>query len=131
MDVQQIKLDYFNYITEYTKIIDSSSNSLEIVTPYINSFGDGISFVIIQNEYHFTVTDQGFTVWDLKNHGLDLIGKRSDYHIKLQSYLKYFGFSLVNENIQKDVDENHLPQAIHDMTQLLIHLYGFILINEP
>ena len=130
MDVQQIKLDYFNYITEYTKFIESSSNSLEIVTPFIDSFGDGISFVIVQHDNHFTITDQGFTIWNLKNHGLDLMEKRSSRHQILQSYLNYFGFSLVNENIQKDVDENNLPQAIHDMTQLLIHLYGLILVNE-
>lgn len=131
MDVQQIKLDYFNYITEYTKFIESSSNSLEIVTPFIDSFGDGISFVIVQHDNHFTITDQGFTIWNLKNHGLDLMEKRSSRYQILQSYLNYFGFSLVNENIQKDVDENNLPQAIHDMTQLLIHLYGLILVNEP
>lgn len=131
MDLQRIKLDYFNYITEYTKFIESKSNSLEVVTPFIDSFGDGISFVIVQHDNHFTVTDQGFTIWNLRNHGLDLKGKHSDYHKKLQSSLNYFGFSFVNENIQKDVDENNLPQAIHDMTQLLIHLYGLILINEP
>ena len=124
MDVQQIKSDYFNFISENTKFIESKSNSLEVVTPFIDSFGNGISFVIVQHDNHFTVTDQGFTIWNLKNHGLDLNGKRSDYRQKLQSYLNDFGFSLVNENIQKVVDEKNLPQAIHDMTQLLIHLYG-------
>ena len=131
MDVKQIKLDYFNYITENTKFIESKSNSLEVVTPFIDSFGDGISFVIVQQDNRFIVTDQGFTVWNLKNHGLDLMEKRSSRHQILQSYLNNFGFSLVNENIQKDVDENNLPQTIHDMTQLLIHLYGLILVNEP
>ena len=131
MDVQRIKLDYFNYVTENTKFIESKSNSLEVVTPFIDSFGDGISFVIVQHDNYFTVTDRGFTILNLKNYGLDLKGKHSDYHQKLQSYLNYFGFSLVNENIQKDIDENNLPQAIHDMTQLLIHLYGLILVNEP
>ena len=57
MDLQRIKLDYFNYITEYTKFIESKSNSLEVVTPFIDSFGDGISFVIVQHDNHFTVTD--------------------------------------------------------------------------
>lgn len=131
MDMQQIKLDYFNYITEYTKIVDSSSNSLEIVTPYINSFGDGISFAIVQNDHHYTLTDRGFTIWDLQNYGMNLMEKSSNYHQKLQSYLNYFRFSLVNGNIQKDIDENNLPEAIHDMTQLLIHLYGLMLVNEP
>lgn len=130
MDMQQIKSDYFNFISENTKFIESKSNSLEVVTPFIDSFGDGISFVIVQQDNRFTVTDQGFTIWNLKNHGLDLKGKHFDYHKKLQSYLKYFGFLLVKENIQKDVDENNLPQAIHDMTQLLIHLYGLISVNE-
>ena len=128
--MKQIKSDYFNFISENTKFIESKSNSLEVVTPFIDSFDDGISFVIVQHENHFTVTDQGFTIWNLKNHGLDLNGKRSDYHQKLQSYLNDFGFSLVNENIQKVVDEKNLPQAIHDMTQLLIHLYGLMLVDE-
>lgn len=131
MDVQQIKSDYFNFISENTKFIESKSNNLELVTPFIDSFGDGISFVIVQQDNRFTVTDQGFTIWNLKNHGLDLEGKCSDYHQKIQSYLNYFGFSLVNETIQKVVDEKNLPQAIHDMTQLLIHLYGLMLVNEP
>lgn len=131
MDVKQIKSDYFNFISENTKFIESKSNSLEVVTPFIDSFGDGISFVIVQHDNRFTVTDQGFTIWNLKNHGLDLDEKHSDYHQKLQSYLNYFGFSLVNENIQKVVDEKNLPQTIHDMTQLLIHLYGLMLVDEP
>lgn len=131
MDVKQIKLDYFNYITENTKFIESKSNSLEVVTPFIDSFGDGISFVIIQNNHHYTLTDQGFTIWNLQNDGINLMEKSSNHYQTLQSYLNYFGFSLVNENIQKDIDENNLPQAIHDMTHLLIHLYGLILVNEP
>ena len=130
MDVKQIKLEYFNFITENTKFVESSSNSLEIVTPYIDSFGDGISFFIIQNDHHFTVTDRGFTIWNLKNYGLDLMEKRSSRHQILQSYLNYSGFSLINENIQKDVDKKNLSQAIHDMTQLLINLYDFILVSK-
>ncbi len=130
MDVKQIKLEYFNFITENTKFVESSSNSLEVVTPYIDSFGDGISFVIIQNDHHFTVTDRGFTIWNLKNYGLDLMEKRSSRHQILQSYLNYSGFSLMNENIQKDVDKKNLSQAIHDMTQLLINLYDFILVSK-
>ena len=130
MDVKQIKSDYFNFISENTKFIESKSNSLEVVTPFIDSFGDGISFVIVQHDNHFTVTDHGFTIWNLKNYGLDLMEKRSSRHQILQSYLNYSGFSLIDENIQKDVDKKNLSQAIHDMTQLLINLYDFILVSK-
>ena len=71
MDVKQIKSDYFNFISENTKFIESKSNGLEVITPFIDSFGDGISFVIVQYDNHFTVTDQGFTIWNLKNQGLE------------------------------------------------------------
>ena len=68
MDVKQIKSDYFNFITKNTKFIESKSNSLEVVTPFIDSFGDGISFVIVQHDNHLTVTDRGFTIWKFYNH---------------------------------------------------------------
>nr|DAS86723.1 MAG TPA: protein of unknown function DUF1829 [Caudoviricetes sp.] len=130
MNIKQISSDYFNFITENTKFVRSTSNSLEVVTPFVDAFGDGISFVIVHSNNYYTITDRGFTIWNLKNYGIDLLNKKSNrYHI-LDSYLRYSGFSLTNEDIFKNVDGNQLPQAIHDMTQLLINLYDFILVSK-
>lgn len=122
MNINSISKEYFDFIHKNTKIIEISNGQTEIITPFVDSTGEGISFSVHYDGKFYTITDEGFTLWDLETKGIDLIkkGKRKEL---FQSQLSYNGFSLNKRNeITRKVSKSELGQTIHDMTQLLINI---------
>ena len=101
MNGQQLKEEYVNYVRENTHFNLLAGESYEVVTPYTNTYGDGISFTIKYEGSHYIVTDDGFTIWELQLNGFELSG---------------------NEIIKK-AKRTTLGQTIHDMTQVLLNIY--------
>ena len=127
MDAKKIANDYFRFVKENTQFYTANSGDVEVVTPYVDTFGDGITFVVIQEGDKFKVTDKGFTLWNLENVGLDLLKKKSPRNMIFNSLLNYTGFSLDNQNsIYRETTKNRLGQTIHDLTQLLLNVYDFV-----
>ncbi|MCW6666981.1 DUF1828 domain-containing protein [Aerococcaceae bacterium NML190938] len=121
MSINLISKEYFDFINNNTKIIEISDGKTEIITPFVDSTGEGISFSVNHDGKFYTITDDGFTLWDLETKGIDLTkkGKRKEL---FQSQLQYHGFSLNGNKIMRKVSKSELGQTIHDMTQLLINI---------
>lgn len=130
MDVNKMKNEYLDYIHQNTQFNQKTIDRVEIVTPFVDSFGEGIYFYIEQQNNKYLVTDQGFTLWSLSAFGVNLLKKQTSRHSLLNSLLQYSGFSLNKEDICKLVSYRDLPQAIHDMTQLLLNIYDFAMFGK-
>lgn len=130
MDIRKISKEYFSFIEKNTHFNFINNNLFEVITPFVDSFGEGISFVIEKKHRYIKVHDQGFTLWNLSNYGIDLLNKNSARHKSLLSLLNYSGFKEENGYIFKNTSNEDLPQTIHDMTQLLINVYDFALTSK-
>ncbi|HEL1619415.1 TPA: DUF1828 domain-containing protein [Streptococcus suis] len=125
MKANDIKKEYLAFVKENAVFTDIGEGHTEIVTPFVDPFGEAIGFSIKANGRTFTITDESYTVWNLSINGIDVTKKGRRQEL-FKSLLQYNGFDLVGEAIERNVTKTHLGQAVHDMTQLLINVYDFI-----
>ncbi|MGX7096391.1 DUF1828 domain-containing protein [Gemella bergeri] len=128
MDCNEMKELYLGYVKENTHINLLEGDSHEVITPYINTYGEGISFTIKFDGNHYVLTDDGFTLWDLQLNGINL-SKKNKRHELLKSILSYNGLELNGEEIIKKARKHNLGQSIHDMTQALLNIYDLTLLH--
>ena len=128
MDSNKIKDSYIEYIKENTHVNLLEGDSQEVITPFVNTYGDGISFTIKYDGKYYILTDDGFTLWDLQLNGIDLTKKNKRHHL-LKSILNYNGLELMDDEIIKKTKKHNLGQAIHDMTQVLLNVYDLSLLH--
>jgi len=98
MDSNKIKDSYIEYIKENTHVNLLEGDSQEVITPFVNTYGDGISFTIKYDGKYYILTDDGFTLWDLQLNGIDLTKKNKRHHL-LKSILNYNGLELMGDDL--------------------------------
>lgn len=125
MNANDIKNEYLSFIKDNAVFKDISENNTEVITPFVDPFGESIGFNIKSYGKSLTITDDGYTVWNLSINGIDIRkkGRRKDLFLSL---LNYNGFALIEDSIKRITTKSQLGQSIHDMTQLLINVYDFI-----
>lgn len=129
MNAKEIKQEYLDFISQNAIFGEISETQTDVVTPYVDPYGEAIGFTIKHDGRFFTITDLGYTAWNLSVNGIDII-KKGRRRSLLDSLLQYNGFDLnTDEHICRTVTKKNLGQAIHDMTQLLINVYDFALLH--
>ncbi|MFK4951182.1 DUF1828 domain-containing protein [Lactococcus garvieae] len=129
MSSKDVSQEYFTFIRNNAQFNDITDTHTEIVTPFVDASGEGIGFSCIFDGSFYTITDDGYTLFNLDIYGIDL-NKKGNRRDLFESLLKYNGFTLNdNKEIEKKVAKKDLGQAIHDMTQLLINVYDFDLLH--
>lgn len=125
----QIAEEYFTFIQESTKFGELNKDHVEIITPFVDSTGESISFSVYHDNNNYILSDDGFTVWDLSINGIDVTKEGNRKNI-FDSNIKYHGFNFENNKIIKSTTKKHLGQSIHDMTQLLINVYDLTYLHR-
>lgn len=130
MDALAIKESYMKFIEKNTQIPKTKGQKTEVVTPFINSTGESISFEVRADGKKYIITDNGYTYWDMNLQDINL-NKKNKRRELLDSKINYYGFSINKENeIYKITITNELGQAIHDMTQLLLSIYDLTYLSQ-
>lgn len=125
MNAIDIKNTYLAYIKENAIFNEVNEHHTEVITPFVDPLGEAIGFSVTSNGKSLTVTDDGYTVWNLSVNGIDITKKGRRQEI-FHSLLHFNGFELVENAIERTTGKKQLGQVIHDMTQLLINVYDFI-----
>lgn len=101
-------------------------HDIQVLTSFVDYFGDGILFNIIENsDNYFTLTDKGYTLWNMEMHGIDLTKKNTTRYKLFSWYLKSFDFKLdpsTNRIYKSNLKLNNLSQGIMDFIQLLFRI---------
>ncbi len=100
--LELIKQQWNMFLSKNTKFKIITENDIQVLTSFIDYFGDGILFNILEvGNNNFTLTDKGYTLWNMSMNNIDLTKKKTTRYKLLQWYLKSFGFCLNNGVIQK------------------------------
>ena len=123
MHANQIATDYFEWVKNNHHFYDLTDNKIEVQTPFLDNFGDSISLIIIKEGSNFVISDQGYTVWNLKANGVD-VTKTSTLRNQLMNSIINFDSANLNEKneIITTSNERNLSQSIHEMTQVLLRI---------
>ncbi|MCU0082523.1 DUF1828 domain-containing protein [Streptococcus danieliae] len=125
MDALEIKQSYLDFINTTAAFNEISESHIEVITPFVDSFGEAIGFSVKSDGKLFTVTDESYTIWNLSINGINVTksGRRKEL---FNSLLRYNGFDFNSGAIERNTSRTNLGQTIHDMTQLLVNVYDFV-----
>lgn len=95
MNANDIKNEYFSFIKENAVFNNITDNHTEVITPFVDPFGEAIGFNVKSNGKSLTITDDDFTVWNLQINGVDVTKKDVDKNYSNQ-YFNTMGSTLLN-----------------------------------
>lgn len=118
--LDEIKKAWQNWLKTTFEFKDINDKEVQVLTPFTDAFGDGILFNVKQDGDSFTLTDNGYLLWNLEINGID-VGKLQALMDKI---LKQFGFTRANndEILRKNVKMEKLPQAMMEFVELILQL---------
>lgn len=127
VQLKKIEAEWTQWIKNTVDFKTISENDVQVLTAFTDYFGDGILFNITDNHDNtFTLTDKGYTLWNMEMHGIDLTKKNTTRYKLFSWYLKSFDFSVdtsANNRIFKKIGNiNQLSQGIIDFIQLLLRI---------
>ncbi|MFC0232704.1 DUF1828 domain-containing protein [Vagococcus entomophilus] len=132
LTAKEITDNYFNWVkSNYNFSKLKNSGNIDIQTPFIDNFGDSISFIVKLENDQLIVTDEGYTIWNLSTMGHNVTRKKTHRRLILDSLLKSENAILSDNNELKiNVRKNNIGQAIHDMTQLVIKINDMTMLSS-
>lgn len=132
MNADDIGRKYIQWLTENHSFKDISDSFIELQTPFVDAFGDSISLLIQKiTPTRFYVTDQGYTVWNIEAHGIDLSKSNSRRKQLMHSIAKFENVEISDEKeICKSSNQSALNQTIHEVTQAVVKIANLALTNR-
>ncbi|MEP6645986.1 MAG: DUF1828 domain-containing protein [Saprospiraceae bacterium] len=120
MDYRNIIEDYINWIRDNTMVKTiEEGNILSISTPFLDRHNDHLDIYLLKNNGTFRITDNGYTIADLKMSGFEInTPKRENI---LHSTINGFGVKL-GDNYELFIDSNlhNIGQKKHYFIQALL-----------
>lgn len=122
--LDKIQSQWTQWIKDEVEFKAIDNHDIQVLTQFTDYFGDSILFNIIEkSEDNFTLTDKGYTLWNMEMNGIDLNKKNTTRYRLFNWYLKSFDFNVTNSHINKEnVKLRDLSQAIIDFVQLLLRI---------
>lgn len=127
-----LKRAYFDWLLQEYTYTDIDKNVIEIGTPFLdNDFDYIVMYAIISPYGKITLTDDGWTLNNLKSHGVRF-SKRSTHKQKLlQDIVASLGIELSNDNelmISTDLDK--FPLAKQRLLQAIMQVNDLIVLQD-
>lgn len=118
--LDEIEKAWQNWLKTTFEFKDINDKEVQVLTPFTDAFSDGILFNVRQDGDSFTLTDNGYLLWNLEINGID-VGK---LQVLIDKILKQFGFTRTNndEILRKNVKIGKLPQAMMEFVELILKL---------
>lgn len=122
MDAKKIATSYLDWVkTNYNFRDLDEKDAIDIQTPYLDNFGENISFVIRKKDGYLVASDEGYTSWNLETQGINVSKNKTYRNDMLKTIINLENATLgLNNAIIKKVDLKNPGQTIHDLTQTLI-----------
>lgn len=118
--LNEIEKAWQNWLKTTFEFKDINDKEVQVLTPFTDAFGDGILFNVRQDVNNYTLTDNGYLLWNLKINGIDVDKSQAS----IDKILKQFGFIRTNndEILRKNVTMGKLPQAMMEFVELILKL---------
>lgn len=118
--LNEIEKAWQNWIKTAFEFKAINNNEVQVLTPFVDAFDDGILFNVRRDGNNYILTDNGYLLWNLEINGID-VGK---LQASIDKILKQFGFTRTDndEILRKNVKMEKLPQAMMDFVELILQL---------
>lgn len=120
MDCKQIINDYIKWIKDNTvvKTIEEGK-SCSISTPFLDRHNDHLEIYFIKNNGAIRITDNGYTISDLKMSGFNISTPKRESILK--TVLNGFGVKMIGNNeLYIDATQHNVGQKKHYLLQAIL-----------
>lgn len=119
MECNNIIEEYLKWIKDNTivKTIDEGK-VCSISTPFLDRHNDHLDIYIVSNDGYFTLTDDGYTISDLKMSGFEINTPKRENILK--TTLSGFGVKVKDEELYIDADKSNIGQKKHALIQSML-----------
>lgn len=121
------QIDWIRNNNLIKKIVEK--DVLEITTPFLDNHNDHIQLYVASKEKHLIISDDGYTIADLKMNGFDLnINKNRKI---ITNILDRFGVKLgISEDLYLETNINELIVNKHHLIQIILSINDLVNIPE-
>lgn len=132
-ELDQLNKRWAKWGSEQTEFKRVDGHTIQVLTPFTDAFDDGILFEIVSDDHGtYSVTDKGYTIWNLETNGINVSRQESNRYQLLNSIVRAHQCSITDtkEIKRDDLKLADLPQAITDFIQVLINVSGIAFLNS-
>ncbi|MBF7029745.1 DUF1828 domain-containing protein [Staphylococcus kloosii] len=130
-EIKSISKEYFDYLKKESKFIPLKNETIEFYSPVVDYFGDSISVNISSCGNQYLLTDQGETLWNMEQSGIDLTSyKKQKKYQFLKNIIENYGLVIENNKIQQYTQRKKLPQAIHDYVLAISEISNLAILKK-
>ncbi len=127
-EVQNLMNQYWSWLKEKTTLREVKE-SVEVTTPYLDRHNDYIQFYVKRNKGGFVLTDDGYTVEDLKRSGCKLdTPKRQEL---LRMTLNGFGIQQDHDALVVHATADNFNLRKHNLVQAMLAVNDLFYLAEP
>lgn len=127
-EIQELLDQYLRWLSEKTKL-RQVEDWVEITTPYLDRHNDYIQIYTKRENNRYVLTDDGYTIEDLKLSGCKLDSKkRKDL---LQMTLNGFGVQLIGEDLLTYATQDNFSLKKHNLIQAMLAVNDLFYLSVP
>lgn len=109
--------------------IEEINGICEITTPFLDRHNDHLQIYIKKSDGGLILTDDGYTITDLKLSGCELTtGKRRQF---FYSILNGFGVRLIGDELIIEAKPENFPQKKHNLIQAILSINDLFVMAPP
>jgi hypothetical protein len=127
-EIQDLLNNYLIWLKDKT-VLKQVKDWVEITTPYIDRHNDYLQIYVKRDGGGFVLTDDGYTISDLRQSGCDLESrKRKDL---LTLTLNGFGVKVENEALTVHASSENFPLRKHNLVQAMLAVNDLFYLAAP
>ena len=127
-EYQELVNSYSNWFQQKIRV-ESINGVFEITTPFLDRHNDHIQLYLKKHNGGFILTDDGYTLTDLKLHGCELT---SDKRKQIRDViLNGFGVKLDGDEMVIEANRDNFAQRKHNLIQALLSINDLYYLASP
>lgn len=127
-ECEKLIKSYVDWLKEGISI-QEIRGSCQITTPFLDRHNDALQIYVEKYDGNLRLTDDGYTIKDLRASGLEISGEKRETH--LQAILNGFGVKLEGDEIFTLSTIRDFPQKKHSLVQAILEINDmFVMARE-
>ena len=126
-ECERLIFDYLRWLKEGLRVSELES-SCKIATPFLDRHNDEIEIYVEKHDGGFLLTDDGYTIADLRSSGMVFTSEKREAH--LTAILNGFGVRREYDELQVHATAQDFPQKKHNLLQAMLSVNDMFVMGE-
>ena len=126
-ECERLISDYLRWLKEGLRVSELES-SCRIATPFLDRHNDEIEIYVEKHDGGFLLTDDGYTIADLRSSGMAFTSEKREAH--LTAILHGFGVLREDDELQVHATPQDFPQKKHNLLQAMLSVNDMFVMGE-